>query len=180
MDTMLSSQREYTIFIVGLLIGFVVGYFVFGLVGGQGADTETPQNTGTEQNMTDTENGEEAMEGEQNTDAALSLSVDDQSSGMSVSVTEVTVSVPSWVAVRERSDNGTAGPILGAKLFPAGTASGTVSLLRRTVPDTSYYATVYTDDGDHDFEFDSDDAPLTDAGGNTILVEFQTFPSSPN
>lgn len=181
---MLSNQREYTIFVVGLLIGFVAGYLVFGLAGGQDANTTPQQNEDTQPNATSTENGDTSNENDSQdtgaTDEALSLSVDDQPSGMNVSVSEVTLSEPAWVAVREQNDDGTAGRILGAKLFPEGTNNGEITLLRRTIPETTYYATVYTDDGDHEFEFDSDDKPMTNTSGETILVEFKTNPASPN
>lgn len=179
---MLSNQREYTIFVVGLLIGFVAGYLVFGLAGGQDTNT-TPQqnNDAEEQNATSTENGDTTDEEDQQNQAdTISLSVEDQTPGMSVAVSEITTSEPVWVAIREKNDDDTPGRILGAKLFSKDTNSGDVTLLRRTVPEAAYYATIYTDDGDHEFEFDSDDEMMTNSDGETVLVEFKTFPTTPN
>jgi hypothetical protein len=88
----------------------------------------------------------------------------------------VVVSQPTWVVIYE-DHAGVPGNALGAALFlpQSGNAaqSGTVELLRGTLPGQTYFAGEALDDGDKVFSLASD-KPVRDAQGNPVLVEFTT------
>ncbi len=170
----MKNNRETLIFVAGLLIGLLGGYLFFT------PNTVDAPDSGTQDRT-------EAIEEDGSTKAgtaggqedAISLTVSDQSSGTSVAIKSVTLNEQAWVAVMEGRGDGKPGNILGAQLFDKGTASGTVELLRRTTPARTYFVAIYTSDGDRTFEFKGDDTPLLSADGELILVEFQTYPTSP-
>jgi hypothetical protein len=93
-----------------------------------------------------------------------------------VAVSRVLVSQPTWVVVYE-DHAGVPGNALGAELFlpqSEGTAqSGTVELLRGTLPGQTYFAGEALDDGDKIFSL-TNDKPIRDAQGNPVLVQFTT------
>lgn len=92
-----------------------------------------------------------------------------QKAGLSVMVSGVTVSEPTWVVVYE-SRNGKPGNVLGASLFFPGGASGTVELLRGTVAGQSYFVTERKDNGDHRFSLSAD--PLIMIDGQPSWASF--------
>ena len=102
-----------------------------------------------------------------------SFSVVDQSAGGVVYVSQLVFTAESWVAIREDS-NGDLGNILGARRYPAGTHTGAVELLRDTEPGQTYYAVVYVDDGDKDFDHKKD-VLLTDKEGVATAAIFRTY-----
>lgn len=79
------------------------------------------------------------------------LSVANQKAGAEVTVDSMKLTRASWVAIKDSNSW-----ILGAAWFPAGTTSGTVSLLRNTVVGGVYSAVIYVDDGDKIFDFHKD------------------------
>lgn len=104
-------------------------------------------------------------------DGSLSLP-SPQSSGLEVSVSHIVVTVPTWVVIYENY-NGQPGNALGAGLFTPERRSGVVDLLRGTLPGQTYFAGEARDDGDHMFSMVNDPA-VRDAGGNPIVLQFQT------
>jgi hypothetical protein len=79
------------------------------------------------------------------------VTVNSQPAGNSVSVSSMTLSRLSWVAVVAKN-----GSILGAGLFPASATSGTIPLQRATVAGQSYEVVIYVDNGDKTFELHQD------------------------
>jgi len=155
------------IFITGIVIGLLGGYMFFG---GNG----DVANTGIAEEK---EVGESAKS---DTESIIEgITVENQPAGNIVNVASAVLSQDAWVVIREKTDNGEPGNILGAQIFPSGTSEGEVTLLRNTVPDESYFAGIYTDDGDQEFEFKTEDKPVTDGLGDILLVEFHTYPTSP-
>jgi hypothetical protein len=99
--------------------------------------------------------------------------VSDQNAGLLVLLDKVSLEGSGWVAIHE-DNNGVLGNILGAQLFDAGIATnGTVSLLRTTEPGKTYYAVVYTDDGDRMFDRTKDVRLSKD--GKEVLTTFKTI-----
>jgi hypothetical protein len=88
-------------------------------------------------------------------DAQASIKVLNQKAGFAVGVSEVTISLPTWVAVREVVGT-TAGNILGAGLIHDDTKNIIVDLLRGTNSDSQYQVYLYQDDGDMVFDFERD------------------------
>jgi hypothetical protein len=87
--------------------------------------------------------------------------VSPQKAGLSVAVSGVTVSEPTWVVVYE-SRSGKPGNVLGASLFFPGGSSGKVELLRATVAGQSYFVTERKDNGDHRFSLSADSLVMID------------------
>jgi hypothetical protein len=94
-----------------------------------------------------------------------------QAAGNSVAVAKAIVSAPTWVVIYE-DNNGKPGNALGAALFFPGGQTGTVELLRATMPGKTYLAAEQVDNGDRKFSL-KDDQFLTE-GGQVQWVTFKT------
>jgi hypothetical protein len=80
-----------------------------------------------------------------------SLAVHDQLASDMVSVSPITITRPTWVAVRGQN-----GWILGAGLYFAGDTSASISLLRSTIAGEKYDVVMFVDDGDKTFDLHKD------------------------
>lgn len=176
-----NSKRERLKAVVLLLIGFIIGFaaHAFTTTGDVVAPTEdgdvTVEETAT---TTDDEMSSETLS--ENTfvepvdanannasGSGYSVSVNDQTAGSIVHVSQVVLEKDSWIAVREDLQGGL-GNILGAAWYPAGTHTASVELLRDTMVDSFYYAVIYADDGDKAFDFTKD--TLVNGDDNKVLV----------
>ncbi|HEY4524790.1 MAG TPA: hypothetical protein VJL39_00310 [Candidatus Paceibacterota bacterium] len=79
------------------------------------------------------------------------ITVDNQAAGISVRIASMNLTRETWVAVRDERS------ILGAGRFAAGTASGSVELLRGTEAGKSYSVVVYIDNGNRAFDLTGDE-----------------------
>lgn len=95
-----------------------------------------------------------------------------QDAGVSVSVTDMKLSQPTWLIVYE-SRNGKPGNILGAGLFFAGDTSASVPLMRSTSAGQTYFVTAAIDNGDHLFSA-KDETPVVGADGQQVWTTFET------
>lgn len=99
------------------------------------------------------------------------VAVNDQPPGLTVSLGMVAITRDGWVVIHAAED-GAPGRILGARRFDAGSVeTGSVELLRPTEEGRVYFAMLHADNGDRQFDH-TKDLPLTDAGGNVILMRF--------
>lgn len=102
-----------------------------------------------------------------------SVSVLNQAPGMKVIVRRVAFAQAGWIAVHEERSGGL-GNVLGAAWLPAGTHENvTVHLLRATSAGSVYYAALYTDNGNKQYEHRID-APVKDSLGSHIIARFDT------
>jgi len=99
------------------------------------------------------------------------INANDQPAGITATVT-VNFDKSMWVAIHE-DVKGAPGKILGAQMFPKGTHTGAVDLLRPTEGERKYYAMVHSDDGDHTFD-QKKDIPVKNADGTVISHAFMT------
>jgi hypothetical protein len=168
---------------VGLIIGW--GWFSLGrdtgkvATGDNGAITSSSSESGTSANTSGTVTGtsktDTSASGSSGIVAAGSsgvnaVSVDSQNAGLSVHISSLSVSAPTWVVIFDNV-NGNPGNALGAKMFFPGETSGTVDLLRGTIAGKSYFVGEYVDDGDHKFSKQSDSQVKTVAGV-PLMVQF--------
>lgn len=134
-----------------------------GVTGGTATDTEktaTSNSLGGSISATQTTSPTTEASGE-------FVSIADQPAGTEVSVSQLNLSQPGWVAVR---DSG--GRTLGAAWFDAGTQTHvSVPLLRGTESGQSYQALLYADDGDHQFDLHTD-ALITNSDGSVAGTTF--------
>ncbi len=101
------------------------------------------------------------------------LSVADQPSGPSVSISRINIAKPTWIVVYV-SREGRPGNALGARLFTAGDKLGKVGLLRNTEPGQRYFVGLSVDNGDRAFSL-TKDRPLADADGGPLLATFRAL-----
>jgi hypothetical protein len=176
MQTKSYTGTYVSIFIAGVIIGALVGW---GIAGSHHGGLTALTATSTETAATST-----SSQGQHSTAPVLNITSTSgdfvisspQTAGFDVAVSRVVVSQPTWVVVYE-DHAGVPGNALGAELFlpQSGNAaqSGTVELLRGTLPGLTYLAGEALDDGDKVFSLESD-KPVRDAQGNPVLVEFTT------
>lgn len=95
------------------------------------------------------------------------VTVQDQSAGATVAVSQVTLKSPSWVAIKD-----TTGRILGAGWFYQSGENLSVPLLRSTIAGEAYQAVIYVDNGDKQFDFHKDTL-ITSVDGAPVSSTFR-------
>ena len=100
------------------------------------------------------------------------LVIDNQAAGSEIIVKEIKVSKSGWLAIREDNGLGEPGNILGAQLFDPGMTAGKVELLRNTEEGKTYYAVIFSDNGDRAF-IPKMDLPVLVADGMPLSVTFK-------
>lgn len=158
--------------VAGLIIGFIIGALAVDkgiilqkTVLDEEGDTMVATSTVTKTTSLDKETTGVVLPGTNTLDVA------DQTSGMLVTISTVTLNEQGWVAIHEDSD-GNPGRILGAALVFAGERNNVpVELLRATEAGKTYYAMLHADDGDKSFDIGKD-LPIKDSSGNVVMVKF--------
>ena len=171
-----AEEKSYTgtyvgIFAGGIIIGALIGWAITGMHSSSGSSMASS----TSMIATSTVSGTGTSVGLSGSSVGATVT-SPQTAGFAVQVTNVKVSVPTWVVVYEDHAS-TPGNALGAALFlpqSEGTAqNGTVQLLRATLPGQNYLAGESIDDGDKIFSL-LNDKPVHDVQGNQVLVQFST------
>jgi len=145
---------------VGIVAGVVVAWGATSLM-----KNGATASGNTQQSATSSTDGSTAALG---SDTSLTIATP-QKAGYTVAVSSVIVSEPTWVVVYESHD-GKPGNVLGAGLFSAAQNSGTVDLLRATVPGQTYFVTKQTDNGDRKFSLKGD--TIVTVNGQPTWVTF--------
>jgi hypothetical protein len=166
-----SNMGTYVgIFVAGIIIGALVGW---GITSGKSGGSASATATSTAMTATSTTQGSTASAAlaSATTDTNGNVSVPSpQTAGFAVAISKVVVSQPTWLVVYE-DHAGVPGNAIGAGLFFAGQTSGTVELLRATLPGQSYFVGQSLDDGDKIFSLQND-KPVRDTQGNPLFTEF--------
>jgi hypothetical protein len=149
-------------FVLGLIIGFL-GHWL--MVRPMVVSDVTDNSTDLTDLGTATSSSTNQIQGDNG------VIVNDQPAGSSVTVEQVLLQNPGWVAIQD-DNNGVPGKILGAELFDKGTNSGTVSLLRKTVSGVTYFAVLRTNVGDYHYFNAKNDTVLDDSTGAPIMIQF--------
>ena len=140
-----------------VIIGAVVVVLLLGGVWLMQRSTDESMDSGTPTTGTNTGgNGTTPTTGTGTTPITTSaegekITVDNQAAGVSVRIASMNLTRETWVAVRDERS------ILGAGRFAAGTASGSVELLRGTEAGKSYSVVVYIDNGNRAFDLTGDE-----------------------
>ncbi len=177
------------IFVAGLIVGAAVGWSLTSSSGSsKTADTSDTAATATSTMLmassTPTSTDSTTTTSTTNTPAVTSDSdtqtgsmsndaitvAPSQVAGFNVAVSKINVTQPTWLVVYE-DHNGTPGNAIGAGLFFAGATSGTIELLRATLPGQTYLVGQSLDDGDKVFSLTTD-KPVRDAEGNPLFTTF--------
>lgn len=171
------SGRLVGIFVSGVIVGLIIGWGWFSLRGDDSDNmmaSTTPETTTSATGATGTTKTPEtttkpATTGTSVSSGALNVA-SGQAAGLSVELSSISVSVPTWVAIMD-NNNGTPGNALGAAMFFPGDKSGKIDLLRQTVSGKTYLVGEYVDNGDHKFS-KQQDSQVTGISGAPMLVEF--------
>lgn len=99
--------------------------------------------------------------------------VDDQLAGSRVLIKEIALTDSGWAVVHEDA-GGVPGNALGAQRFDKGVHSGTIDLLRNTNVDRSYYVLLYRDNGDREFDLETDNLVI-DTQDSPVKDTFQVI-----
>ena len=140
-----------------VIIGAVVVVLLLGGVWLMQRSTDESMDSGTPTTGTNTGgNGTTPTTGTGTTPITTSaegekITVDNQAAGVSVRIASMNLTRETWGAVRDERS------ILGAGRFAAGTASGSVELLRGTEAGKSYSVVVYIDNGNRAFDLTGDE-----------------------
>ena len=103
------------------------------------------------------------------------ITMNDQYPGNVVFISSVQLAQGGWVVIQ--SDNaGQPGNVIGTQWSDAGINPVKVTLTTPTVDGGTYYAVLYSDNGDKTFSA-STDAPLKDSAGNVIMSVFHASAS---
>jgi hypothetical protein len=169
------GQKTVVAFITGLLIGGLL-VWVFSSTPENTVMAPSDESTTSETSDAPSDNETTVVSAVKSTDAPVntpvigdgSLTVGDQSAGDVVTLTNVAYPAKTgWIVVRDYS-NGLAGNILGAARYnlDEGLTPKSVSLLRKTMKDSSYQVGFFTESGDKAFSL-SDDIPVR--GGEAVF-----------
>ena len=105
------------------------------------------------------------------------LSVRNQAAGHMALVDSVRVYPPGgWVVIHEVTTSNDLGNALGAVRVRGDTAPVAIELLRETLPNHSYAAVLYRDDGDDNFSLVGDSIYVDFDTGTRIVSPFKTLP----
>ena len=142
-----------TWWIIGGIGGAVLLLLVLWLLTSSQPSKSVETNTDTNSQFPAYNNADatESASAEQTVASGETISVNDQTAGMSVVVGAVTLTKPSWVAIRD-----TKGWVLGAAWLSASATAVSVPLLRATKTGETYQAVIYVDNGDKMFDLHAD------------------------
>src|SRR3990167_720982 len=171
------SMGGWVMLIIGLVVGFLIGWGVYGRPAEAPADSSDLEallesgdlaSSTVAADLTNLTANVIASDDETTTPVAGDqFAVANQPASALVLVTNVSVSDVTWVAVRDYQNGGRLGNVLGARWVSGGPyPSVFVELLRPTVAGQTYAVTLYRDDGDKLFSskkdslVEQDGAPL--------------------
>jgi len=153
---------QWVVTVVVIIVLIIIGVWVFG---GKSSSTTTE----TPVAMTDNSNVAGAIN---------RIVMSDQYPGNVVYLNSAQFANPGWVVINADS-SGTPGAILGETYFTSGINPGKITLSSPMVDGGTYYAVMYSDNGDKKFDA-SVDKPLTDSNGNVIMKVFHASASVGN
>ena len=182
---MLQRLNENKDLIIVAIASFFIGFGAASLLGGpEGKDAaQSPKGAAKEDVTLPSLSFEKEKTTEKNSKQPMkdtnSLTVENQRAGLSVLVKKADLSGARWIVVRETTDDGAPGNVLGAGWFPAGMHENiSVPLLRGMVSGKQYMAILFADTGE-DKQFDHKvDQPVADRAGKMISAAFSTVASA--
>ena len=169
------SHKIILSLVVGFVVGLLLGWLLFSEPEGvveEVIENETESQVLSEEDIP--ELGESGVEGDRSIFVEDQLiEVKDQPAGSDVFISRVALKKSGWVVVHEEKD-GVRGNILGARRFDAGVFQGFVPLVLQTSAGERYYATLWHDDGDRQFNYKVD-MFTTDNVGEIISMRFEVY-----
>ncbi len=152
------SSSKSIVWIIIIVVILALGtYFFFGRIGN---NQSAPQTTFPGQ-----------------TTLINSIEVKDQLADTSAIISDLTLDKGGFVVI-QTSSNDQPGTIIGFQYFDRGERPAKVALSTPTKSGETYFATLYSDDGDLKFD-PTKDVPLKDAAGNVLSRSFKAVESLP-
>jgi len=145
---------QWVVTVIVIIVLIIIGIMVFG-----GKKTPEPALTAP----TDTTTPDTSAQ-------ANRIIMSDQYPGNVVYLSSVQLANPGWVVI-QADKAGQPGAIIGSSYMNAGIAPGKVTVSTPIVDGGTYYAVLYSDNGDKIFNA-ATDLPLRDANGSIILKVF--------
>ena len=145
---------QWVVTVVVIIVLIIIGIWVFG---GKGSSTSNESMTNTQENAN--------MPG-----AVNRIVMSDQYPGNVVYLNSAQFENPGWVVIQD-NNSGNPGEVLGKTYFDSGINPGKITLSKPMIDGNTYYAVMYSDNGDKVFD-PATDKPLTDANGNIIMKVF--------
>jgi hypothetical protein len=153
---------QWVVTVVVIIVLIIIGIWVFGRKGTP-ATTEAPVSTNTETPST--------------VGATNRIVMPDMVyPGNVVYLNSAQFENPGWVVVKA-DNSGVPGKVLGETYFTSGINPGKITLSSPMIDGGTYYAVMYSDNGDQKFD-PATDQPLTDANGNVIMKVFHASASA--
>ncbi len=150
---------QWVVTAVVIIVLIIIGIWVFG---GKGSSTSTDNSVATMDNS--------------NVSGSINrIVMSDQYPGNVVYLNSAQFANPGWVVI-DADNAGTPGKILGETYFDAGINPGKITLSQPMIDGGTYYAVMYSDNGNKTFDV-TKDQPLTDANGNVIMKVFHASAS---
>ncbi len=177
-----TASRPWTMFIIGLIVGCLVTWVWIGM---RASKSETPASGGspslstgsTTAAGTSSSSAGGAQTGVASSGIGSTAASNDtitvptpQNAGTSVEVSSISASDTVWAVVYE-DINGSVGNALGAARFTTARTSGSIELIRTTLPNLTYFVGLTEDTPDHTFSIKTN-KPILDANGNQIMTQF--------
>ncbi len=151
--------RFVSVFSAGLVVGVLVTW---------GFSTAQERRTVAGQNTANTTQTAGVVLAEGGTAQASFEVAALQAAGKKIQIARAVVTKPTWVVVYEAGSGGAPGRALGASLFTPTKTSGTVTLLRTTVPGKTYLVGQVVDNGNGTFSL-STDKPVMQGSARLLL-----------
>jgi hypothetical protein len=156
------------IFVGGIIIGALIGWSITG-ARNTANSSAIASTTATTSKAAGTTSGVNHSNSTIGPGSAVTLA-SNEPAGFAVAVSKASVSQPTWLVVYEDS-NGAPGNAIGAALFFPGASSGTIELLRATLPGKSYFVGQSVDNGDKTFSL-KNDKPVLNEQGKPLYTQF--------
>lgn len=146
---------QWVVTVIVIIVLIVVGVMVFGNKGAQAPAT-----------------GPEASQSAASPagNAVNRIVMADQYPGNVAYASSVQLAQPGWVVIQV-DNNGQPGAIIGEAYAPAGINPVKVTLSKPILDGGTYYAVLYSDNGDQKFDPNTD-LPLKDANGSVVMAVF--------
>jgi hypothetical protein len=142
---------QWVVTVIVIIILIIIGIFVFG-------------------NKTETSSTNEPISSP-TIEAGNGIVMSNQFPGNVVYISSVSQTADQgWIAI-QKSNNGQPGAVIGYASVSAGTNPVKITLSQPTIDGGTYYAVMYTDDGDGKFDINKDQ-PLRDTDNNVIMHLF--------
>jgi hypothetical protein len=154
-----SGVWKWVVTIVVIVALVIIGIVVFG--GGKNSEPVTEVDT---------------TKTEQENITSDKVVVGDQVPGDVVYISSVSLSKPGFVVIKKDA-GGVPGAVIGQTYFESGINPGKVTLTEPTQNGKTYYAVLYSDNGDKKFD-SSKDMEVKDARGNTVMRPFRVTPQA--